>query len=157
MFIGSCSCETGQSLIGQMEQFYLLTYLAAINNESTRVGRPLSAPWGRYLHYSTQWLSADKRTLLMKNILPSHFDPKLTKRRKCDLLKIEPNGRWVGCKDKKVKGDVLFHGVLHNVCVLVQGGNCLSKNIKAMKGNMFQWVAGNNRLPQNTDRRSLFL
>lgn len=41
-----------------------------------------------------------------------------------------------------------YSRILHNVCdTLVQGGNCLSKNIRGIKGNVFEWAAGNNCVP----------
>lgn len=44
-----------------------------------------------------------------------------------------------------MKGNVLFCGILHNICdALLQGGNCLSKNINGIKGNLFEWAAEND-------------
>lgn len=47
----------------------------------------------------------------------------------------------IGWKDKRWKA-ALFHSILHNICdALVQGGNCISKNIRGIKRNVFEWAA----------------
>lgn len=61
-------------------------------------------------------------------------------------MKMKGQSNWL--QRWEVKGNVLLYSTLHNICdALVQSGNCLSKNIRGIKGNVFEWAAGNDCMP----------